>query len=150
MPVRSRRGRVLLAAASALYLAALASLTLGPQPETVGGTLVALGDWFGSWQGTAWLTFPVLEFVSNVVLFVPLGVLWVCWTGGRPWWLAALVGLALSGAIETTQALALPDRYPDVRDLVANTLGAVLGAGVAAAAAADRAARRARAPRPAR
>jgi len=147
MPVRSRRGRVLLAAASALYLAGVASLTLGPQPEAAGGTLVALGDWFAGWQGTAWLTFAVLEFVANIVLFVPLGVLWVAWTGPRRWWLAALAGLALSGAIEATQALALPDRFPDVRDLVANTLGALIGAAVTAAA--GRVRRRARAPRPA-
>ena len=145
MPVRSRRGRVLLAAASALYLALLASLTIGPQPATVGGTLVALGDWFAGWQVTAWLTFAVLEFVSNVVLFLPLGLLWVAWTGTRRWWLAALVGLALSGAIEATQALALPDRYPDVRDLIANTAGAVLGGAVAAGA--HRAGRPMRGPR---
>ncbi|MCR2791525.1 VanZ family protein [Microbacterium sp. zg.Y625] len=145
MPVRSRRGRVLLAAASALYLALLASLTLGPQPATVGGTLAVLGDWFAGWQGTAWLTFAVLEFVSNVVLFLPLGLLWVAWTGTRRWWLAALAGLFLSGAIEATQALALPDRYPDARDLVANTAGAALGA--AGAAGADRVARRTRGQR---
>lgn len=146
--MRSRRGRVLLAAASAVYLAALASLTLGPQPETVGGTLVTLGDWFAGWQATAWLTFAVLEFLANIVLFVPLGVLWVAWAGPRRWWLAALAGLAVTVAIEATQALALSDRYPDVRDLVANTLGAVVGAALMAAA--DRARRRARAQRPAR
>ncbi|MCR2801394.1 VanZ family protein [Microbacterium sp. zg-Y818] len=145
MPVRSRRGRVLLAAASALYLAVLASLTLGPQPETVGGTLVTLGDWFGAWEGTAWLTFAVLEFVANVVLFLPLGLLWVAWVGRRRWWLATLAGLALSGAIEATQALALPARYPDVRDLIANTLGAALGAAVVAGA--DRIGRPPRGPR---
>lgn len=38
-----------------------------------------------------------------------------------------MLGLALSGAIELTQALFLDTRVPDARDLLANTLGAVVG-----------------------
>ncbi|MCR2812202.1 VanZ family protein [Microbacterium sp. zg.Y1090] len=132
----------MLGAASAAYLAWLASLTLGPQPEGAGGTLKALSETFATLPVTAWLTYPVLEFTANVALFTPVGALWVLWTGPRRWWLATGVGLALSAAIELTQAIALPARYPDVRDLIANTLGAAVGAGAVAAIA--RVSRRAR------
>ena len=119
--------RALLAIATIVYLAALAALTLGPQPEGAGGTLFAFAGWFSDWAVTAWITFDVLEFTANVVLFLPAGALTLLWSGARRWWIAPPLGLALSLAIETTQALALPDRIPDGRDLMANTLGAALG-----------------------
>lgn len=111
----------------------MASLTLGPQPEVAGGGLEAIAAWLARFPVSAWATFPVLEFAANVVLFLPAGILWVLWTGGRRWWLAAAAGLALSAGIELTQAVALADRVPDVRDLVANTLGALAGAAVGTA-----------------
>ncbi|KAA9130654.1 VanZ family protein [Microbacterium caowuchunii] len=71
----------------------------------------------------------MLEFLANVVLFVPAGALALLWLGRRAgWWWAAAIGLALSGTIEGVQALMLADRVADVRDLLANTLGSVLGA----------------------
>jgi glycopeptide antibiotics resistance protein len=144
-PFRRRRDRLVLAAASAVYLAALASVTLGPQPEGVGGTLATWAAWFSTWLPV--VTYSVLEFTANIALFVPAGVLGVLWLGRRRWWLAVPVGLALTCAIEAVQALALPDRYPDVRDLVSNTLGALIGA--AATVVALRALLRPHRPRPA-
>ena len=74
----------------------------------------------------------MLEFLANVVLFVPAGALAVLWLGRRAaWWWAAGIGLALSGAVEGIQALMLTDRVADVRDLLANTLGSVVGALIA-------------------
>lgn len=132
---------------TAVYLAVLASLTLGPQPEAAGGTLARLAAWFSGWPPTAWVTFDVLEFAANVVLFVPTGLLWVAWTGARRRWLAvalaAAAGLVLSLAIEATQALLLADRVADVRDLVSNTLGALLGAAAAIAVRAQMSSKRA-------
>jgi glycopeptide antibiotics resistance protein len=46
--------------------------------------------------------------------------------GRRRWWLALGGGVALTCAIEFTQ-LFLPGRFSDVRDIVANSLGALLG-----------------------
>jgi len=124
-----------LAAASAVYLAGLASLTLGPQPEGVGGVLQTLADGFAGVPATAWMTYAVLEFTANVALFVPFGLLWILWCGPRQAWIGGVAGLAMSVLIEATQALALPDRYPDVRDLIANGVGALLGALILAAVA---------------
>ncbi|WP_460774986.1 VanZ family protein [Microbacterium sp. GXF7504] len=121
------RGRILLAVLTAGYLAVLASLTLGPQPETAGGVIRALADFFGGWAPTAWIGEPLLEFCANIVLFVPAGLLACCWLPRRRALLAVAIGLALSALIELTQALLLPDRVPDVRDLVSNTLGSAVG-----------------------
>jgi glycopeptide antibiotics resistance protein len=43
------------------------------------------------------------------------------------WWLPFLIGPALSIGIEVTQALLLAHRTPTVRDVIANSAGAVIG-----------------------
>lgn len=131
----------MLAVASLAYLVMLAGLTIGPQPAGANGLLRTLADAFAESRLTAWITYPVLEFTANIALFVPAGVLVVLWIGAlssrtfpavrRWWWLAAPTGLAVSGLIEGVQATLLADRVPDVRDLVSNTLGALVGAALA-------------------
>lgn len=136
-PSRSRRvaGFVVLTVASAAYLVVLAGLTLGPQPDGANGILRTLAEALSQWPPTAWVTYLVLEFTANIALFVPVGVLWVLWatwSGSsamtRRWWIAVPLGLALSALIEAIQATVLADRVPDVRDLISNTLGSLLGA----------------------
>lgn len=63
-----------------------------------------------------------------MVFFVPLGLLVVSFAGARWWWAGALAGLVLSAAIETGQALFLPARYATLDDVLANTIGAIVGA----------------------
>lgn len=70
------------------------------------------------------------DFILNVVLFFPLGFVHRLGRArdeevgvGR----AFLVGLALSAVIEGAQLFA-PDRFPSFADLLANALGAALGA----------------------
>jgi glycopeptide antibiotics resistance protein len=58
-------------------------------------------------------------------MFVPFGVLVGLLLVRR--WLVVALGCALSVAIETSQALFLPTRVADPRDVVMNTLGAALG-----------------------
>lgn len=102
-------------------------MTLRPQPygaETA-GVLRRLLSVLAGWPPTAWVTFDIVEFSANVLMFVPLGLLVLAW-GGRPWH-GILGGLALSTLIETSQLLFLPTRVADVRDLIANTVGATLG-----------------------
>lgn len=107
-------------------------MTLRPSiyDDRVGGILQHVFRVLASWPGTAWITFDAVEFSANVLLFVPLGVLAVAWRGR--WWHGILLGLAVSAAIETTQLLFLPTRVADVRDVVANTLGAAVGVGIGA------------------
>ncbi|MGV9193490.1 VanZ family protein [Microbacterium sp. MC2] len=103
------------------------TLTVRPYGSDIASALDRLLAWFAQRPSTAWITFERVEFGANVAMFVPLGVFAVLWFGVRGWWTAPLLGLLLSGAIEAVQLLFLPSRYPDVRDLVANTGGAVVG-----------------------
>lgn len=104
------------------------TLRARPYGSDIAAALDRLLAWFAERPSTAWITFERVEFFANVAMFVPLGVIAVLWFGVRGWWTAPIVGLAVSGVIETIQALTLADtRVPDVRDLIANTLGAVIG-----------------------
>ena len=78
--------------------------------------------------------------VDNVLMFVPAGVFLVLLLGRRFWWLAILVGIAMTGAIEFSQQF-IANRVSDPRDLVANALGAIAGAFIALALTAAKAKR---------
>nr|WP_252727946.1 VanZ family protein [Curtobacterium sp. WW7] len=70
----------------------------------------------------------MIESLANVAFFVPLGLLVVLLAGARWWWAGAAAGLLVSSTIEIGQALFLPARYATIDDVVANTMGAVVGA----------------------
>lgn len=80
----------------------------------------------------AWTTSYRVEFLLNIAAFVPLtalgGVIWrrLTW---RDWTAFGFVG---SFAVEVVQALGLGARSATQVDVVANTLGALLGAVAAA------------------
>lgn len=82
------------------------------------------------------LSAPVLQFVLNIVLFVPWGVL-VRRFFSRGLVFATVSGLGLSLLIETTQYTGVWGLYgcafrlADVDDLIANTTGSLVGALVA-------------------
>ena len=118
-----RRTRILFA----LYLVALVRVTLWPRlGDDDGFDLVrtVLG-WINS-AGIA-LTYSATEFLANIALFVPFGILVSLLWPRRPAWAVIALGLATSIAIELAQLLFLPHRVSDVRDLVANTLGTAVG-----------------------
>ncbi|GAA3766822.1 hypothetical protein GCM10022240_19020 [Microbacterium kribbense] len=121
--------RLVLAALTAGYLFGVGWLTLRTRPygADIASGIDLLLRWFARHQSTAWITFDRVEFAANVAMFIPLGVLAVLWFGVRGWWTAPVLGALVSTAIETTQALALSTRVPDLRDVVANTGGAVIG-----------------------
>ncbi|KQO62319.1 VanZ family protein [Curtobacterium sp. Leaf261] len=74
-----------------------------------------------------WFDYDVVEFSANVLLFVPLGA-FVTSVLGRPlWWAGGVVGLAASLLVEFTQAVWLTGRTASAADVLANTLGALLG-----------------------
>ena len=114
------------------YLGVVAWVTLGPQPLDAQGSalLYRLIDEFSQHNVTQWLTYSRVEFLANIAMFVPIGVFFVLLMG-RGWWFAAmLAGVGLTFVIEFIQ-LFLPARVPDVRDLIANSLGACVGVVVA-------------------
>ena len=113
--------------ATLIYLTVIAGLTLGPQPTTGltqrASLLIVAGiDRFVASS----FTYADLEFCSNIALFAPIGLLLVLLFGRRRWWAAALVCVAMTVFIESAQAF-IPSRVSDPRDLLANSIGALVG-----------------------
>jgi glycopeptide antibiotics resistance protein len=135
-----------LAVITACYLVLLGWLTLGPQPlDSNGRGLLHRLIRFISGDNTLdWITFALVEFTANIILFIPVGVLFTLMLGWRRWWLAALLGAGLTAAIEFVQ-LSLPNRVTDPRDIVSNSIGAAIGVALVLVFTAWRASRPARA-----
>ena len=138
------RARIL-AVALAAYTAFVCVVTLSPRMPGTGSVEILVNSvldylhergWF---VGTEYLD---IEFLANVGMFVPLGVLAALLVPHRARWALLLIGTAFSAFIESYQALFLPGRYPELRDIVSNSLGFLLGAGVTALLRALRSRRR--------
>lgn len=128
------RRHPVLSLATFAYLAFVGWITLGPQPigSGNGAWLWRLLHFFSGHQLTSWLTYSRVEFLANVAMFVPIGVFFVLLFGRRLWALSVAVGVVLTLLIEGAQ-LFIPGRVSDVRDLIANSLGTVIGVLVALA-----------------
>ena len=117
----------------AVYCAGLAYVLLSPSAafSTDSVSRVAIGIRGLGIPDTV-ATGARVEFLCNVLIIVPISLLGSLIRPSWTWrdWLA--LGFVLSGAVELGQALFLPDRSAQFADLVANTLGAGLGAVVAA------------------
>lgn len=123
----------------AVYLVAVLVVTCWPSPQSTAapGWALAVLEVFRS-VGLP-ISYEFLEAASNVVMFVPFGVLGLLvLSGARPevplrhgLGTVVLAGFVLSLAIELSQ-LVIPGRYPTVQDVVMNTTGAVVGAVVVA------------------
>jgi glycopeptide antibiotics resistance protein len=131
-----------LAIVTAVYLLAVAAITLDPLPPDPhrNGLLEALLLVFARTPLLAWVTYDVVEFTANILLFVPMGLLLTLLFGRERWWLALALGVAATFTIEFVQ-LFLPARVSDTRDLLANTLGTIVGIAVALLVTAAAAAR---------
>ncbi|MEO8261246.1 MAG: VanZ family protein [Pseudolysinimonas sp.] len=111
-----------------LYLGVVGFITLGPQPldEGTDSLVWRLLGVLSRFDATSWITYSTLEFWANVAMFVPVGLFFLLLLGRRRWWLAIVLGVVLTCAIEFTQMF-LPDRVSDPRDVVANSVGAFAG-----------------------
>lgn len=76
------------------------------------------------------LTFVLVEFLLNVLLFVPVFLLASLLWPRIPSWFLGLSALAATLCIEAIQRVALP-RESSLSDVVANTLGGVIGIAIA-------------------
>lgn len=125
---RTRVARVLLVA----YLLLLAVAVLAPTSGRPDALLQAFGEQLaGLGLPARALRYDLLEQAANVVIVVPVGFLGALSFPRLRWqdWAAyAFVGAL---AIELTQGVLLPDRQMSATDVVANTVGALLGALVA-------------------
>ena len=112
--------RRILAIALVVYLAFVGFVTLNPAPPDPARNELLLAV-----LRVIPISYEAVEFTANVGMFVPIGVLVA--TLSRHWWIGFVVGIALTCGIEFTQ-LFMPARFPSVSDLVANSLGALIGA----------------------
>jgi len=124
--VREWLAVTLLAATVSLVLA----LTMGPTPldqgfESTVDRLLAILHRNGV---PAWFGYNKLEFSANVLMFIPLGFLISTLLPVRVWWLALIATPILSIAIELTQATLLTARFATVADVLANSIGGLIGA----------------------
>lgn len=71
-------------------------------------------------------TYTVFEFLANIALFLPLGLLLVAAFPRNNAWVVLLLGYAASATIELVQTV-LPSRYPTLSDVIANTIGTAIG-----------------------
>jgi glycopeptide antibiotics resistance protein len=73
----------------------------------------------------------VVEFIANIGMFVPLGLLLGLALPSRRGWVPFVAVPLGSVAIEITQYLFLPDRFGTPRDVLSNSIGAIIGGGIA-------------------
>lgn len=115
-----------------LWLIVIGVITLWPStlpnggPDSLARTLL---NWAYGYGLPRIIDVPVVEFTANIALFVPLG--WAAYHALPRLWMALLLGPLVTVLVESAQALFLPARVPDVRDLIANTGGALLGVALA-------------------
>ncbi len=122
--------KLVLLALTAAYAWVIWRMTLTPQVFTAAqDSLVAHAiAWAQEVTGSTWLSYARTEFLANIAMFVPVGVLAALWLPRRWWLLGAVVGVGLSCGIELYQGAFLPYRVADPRDVLSNGLGGLLGA----------------------
>ena len=99
---------------------AVVALTIGPSPGELLSTVAQ------SVPGLDGLSPATIEMAANVLLFVPVALLFAGAAPRLPGVVVWLICTAASAGVETAQ-LVLPGREPTVRDVVLNSAGAAIG-----------------------
>lgn len=121
----------LLSIATFAYLGVVGLITLTPQSGREEDSILWwFAEFFDRHPSTEWITYNGLEFTANVIMFLPFGVFFVLLLGRRQWWLAIVLGVALTVSIEFAQQY-IPNRVSDPRDILSNSIGATVGTLVA-------------------
>jgi hypothetical protein len=125
---RPRLLRMLLAA----YIVGTALIGFWPRPVDGGidPRLNVILAWLQQ-HGLTFITYNHVEFAANIGFFIPLGFLFAALLPKRRWWLAVIICLAASSCIEIGQGLFLPYRFASFGDVLANTIGGVVGVVIA-------------------
>ena len=129
-PRRDRRGRAL-GLLLAVYLVVLAVFLLLPTSAPASWVIgVGRDGVLAVGVSGDLLTTSRAEFLANVAVFVPaLTLAMAVWPRVR-WQDCVAYGFLASLSVETVQALVFAGRSATMRDVVANTAGAALGAGL--------------------
>jgi len=79
----------------------------------------------------AFIDYGFIEFSANILLFVPVGLLFGLALPLSWWAVMLLCGPVVSAGIELAQRQLLAARYATVEDVIANSIGATIGVLVA-------------------
>lgn len=102
-------------------------LLLRAKPRVVRGI-----EWFHAREMFEWLYWTRLEVFANVAMLVPIALLLTFVLGWRRWWIAVAACAAASIGVEVVQHF-MPNRVSSTMDIVANSLGGLIGALLAVA-----------------
>ncbi|WIB36885.1 VanZ family protein [Curtobacterium sp. MCJR17_043] len=107
--------KLLLLALTAGYAWVIWRMTLTPHvfTEAENSFVLRAVAWVQQLPHGAWFTYDRTEFLANVAMFVPVGLIAALWLPRRWWVLGAVVAVALSVGIEFAQAVYLPYRVAD-------------------------------------
>ena len=116
-----------------LYVGFIGWMTLRPSVYGAGtaGLLWELLGKFQQHSSTSWLTFDAVEGLANVAMFIPLGFFLALFFPRRLFLVSALLCVLGSVGIELFQQFFLPGRVADIRDVIHNSTGGLIGATVA-------------------
>jgi len=113
-----------------LYLLAMVAIAFWPVPvdSSAGPQLAWTLNWLHDHGVPAFVNYEFVEFSANVLFFMPLGFFLAA--GLRRPITAGILGILASSLIELGQHLFLPNRFATFSDVVANSLGCMLGVAV--------------------
>ncbi|MDQ0279299.1 hypothetical protein QO003_003602 [Arthrobacter silviterrae] len=115
-------------AAAAIYLVGVAMVVFWPTPvdRPASGELHLVIDWLHVHGLPKFIGYNQVEFTANIAMFLPMGLILSIWF--KNGWVGLVVGSLASCFIELSQYLFLPHRYASGLDVLANTMGAAIGA----------------------
>ena len=126
-----RAARMVGLAAFAIYIVTLLWASLNPEPIDGSGPIRQFVAWVLNYTSVSktwhWLDYNTLEALANVALYVPLGLSLAILLRKLPWWADALIGICVTGSVELTQRLLLPDRFGTWADVLHNSIGVLIG-----------------------
>ena len=144
IPLPSRTRLSMGAAILIFYAIAVLVVTLWPTPVDAG-----IAPWIDRVLSAlhrdglpGWIGYHTVEFAANIAMFAPVGFLVAMLLPNHLWWLACVGCFTVSATIELAQAMFLSARFATAEDVVANSLGATVGALLCVALRGARAGRR--------
>jgi glycopeptide antibiotics resistance protein len=129
IPPKSRLRYGLVVSVLVIYTAFILVVTLSPSQLDVSTQRLVLRfvDVIHRFGVPTWFDYAEVEFSANIVMFIPFGFMVTLLLPAHFAWFAVFVSLGFSMGIETFQREFLAERIFDVRDIVANTLGGIIG-----------------------
>jgi len=126
--------RVVPALACGAYVAFLGAVLTQYEPAVASAVVTRAEAWLDGHGAPGWMTAPGrVEFLLNAAMFAPAVMFAATALPRHPWANWVVYGFVASGAVELFQGLFLGPRSAQMVDVVANTLGALVGAAVSVA-----------------